>query len=206
VTRPRLLLLALSTALLVLLAACSETCPSCHGEGVVRTSGPCAACGGTGSVQVTCEACRGHGRLGAGNPCPRCQGKGLVACDYTSFVDVEVPSGDSATSECPKYEKVRVVCREGRLWPAQPLPDGTGSDLFRDNPGRKCPACGGEGTATCPLCGGAGIDPGTGVCTACGGTGQVHGTCPRCAGKGVAEQTSPCPRCAGKGRVSRWSP
>jgi DnaJ-class molecular chaperone len=205
VRKAHILLLVVSTALLLVLAACRETCPSCHGEGVVRSSGPCSACGGTGTVKVTCEACQGHGRLGAGGPCPRCQGKRVVTCDYTAFLDVEVPGGDSTKSDCPKFEKVQVVCREGRLWPAQPLPDGTVPDLFRDNPSRECPACGGQGKVYCPFCGGTGVNPGSGVCTACAGTGQVERTCPACGGKGVAEQTKPCPRCGGTGDVSRWS-
>jgi DnaJ-class molecular chaperone len=205
VNRARLVLLALSAALLLILAACSKTCPSCAGEGVVRFTGPCATCGGTGAVRVTCESCSGQGRLGAGGPCPRCLGKKILACDYSTFLDMEVTYPDSSGRECPSYEKVAVVCREGHLWPSQPLPDGQLANLFRDNPGRICPSCEGRGRVTCPFCGGSGVNPGSGVCTACAGTGQVERTCPACAGKGVAEQTKPCPRCAGTGDVSRWS-
>jgi DnaJ-class molecular chaperone len=205
VRRAHILHLALSAALLLVLAACSKTCPSCAGEGVVRVSGPCATCGGTGAVRVTCESCKGQGRLGAGGPCPRCLGKKILNCDYTAFLELAVPEGDTSRGECPTYEKVQVVCREGRLWPAQPLPDGALPDLFRDYPSRACPACGGQGKVYCPFCGGTGVNPGSGVCTACAGKGQVERTCTTCGGKGVAGQTTPCPRCEGTGRVSRRS-
>jgi DnaJ-class molecular chaperone len=194
----------LAAGLLLLLAACSKTCPSCSGEGVLRVSAPCETCGGSGVVKVACESCGGHGRLGAGGVCPRCQGKRSVTCDYTESLDMEVTTADPSGRECPSYEKVTVVCRDGRLWPSQPLSEGAVPGLFRDNPSRTCPACGGRGQVTCPFCGGTGVNPGSGVCTACAGAGQVERTCATCGGKGVAVQAKPCPRCSGTGQVSRW--
>jgi DnaJ-class molecular chaperone len=201
VRRAHILPLALSAALLLVLAACSKTCRQCSGTGEIRVSGPCAVCGGTGKVTVTCQACSGEGRLGAGSPCPRCQGQKILTCDYRGFVDVMVSEGDSSKGECAAYEKVAVLCRQGRLYPAQPGQEGQEDAIFRDTPSRVCPACRGEGRTACTYCGGTGKSHGSGVCTACGGSGHVEKTCSNCDGTGVADRSERCPTCGGSGRV-----
>ena len=66
----------------------SETCPTCHGQGEVRTvqrtpfgniasSRTCSTCGGDGEVLET--------------PCPKCSGKGSVRKVKT--IEVDIPAG-----------------------------------------------------------------------------------------------------------------
>lgn len=82
-----------------------EPCKDCNGSGAASGSTPqtCAACGGTGRVNVTqrtpfgvmqsqqaCEKCHGTGKI-ITNPCHSCDGKGRVR--RTTEQTIEIPAG-----------------------------------------------------------------------------------------------------------------
>jgi DnaJ-class molecular chaperone len=55
-----------------------RACSACGGTGVLKESGPCRACGGTGQVLEPCSACGGKGRFLEEVPCTLCKGAGKV--------------------------------------------------------------------------------------------------------------------------------
>ncbi len=61
-----------------------KTCPTCHGQGVVRMSN------GLFQVQQTCPHCHGTGEVIA-DPCPNCQGKGSIR--KTKTLEINIPAG-----------------------------------------------------------------------------------------------------------------
>lgn len=61
-----------------------KTCPTCHGQGVVRMSN------GLFQVQQTCPHCHGTGQVIA-DPCPNCQGKGNIR--KTKTLEINIPAG-----------------------------------------------------------------------------------------------------------------
>lgn len=61
-----------------------EACPSCHGQGKVRTQQ------GFFMVERTCPACSGTGRIIA-NPCKTCRGQGRTHKDKN--LNVKIPKG-----------------------------------------------------------------------------------------------------------------
>lgn len=80
-------------------------CPTCHGSGARPGSSveTCAACGGTGQVQVTqntafgrfvnvrtCDKCKGEGKI-IKLPCIECRGKGIIR--KNEKITVRVPAG-----------------------------------------------------------------------------------------------------------------
>ena len=82
-----------------------ETCSSCHGNGCAEGHSPetCSNCNGTGTVQVQsrtpfgvmastqpCGACGGTGKI-IRNPCPTCRGKGAVR--RNKKITVKIPKG-----------------------------------------------------------------------------------------------------------------
>lgn len=81
---------------LVLPTACTQ----CRGSGTAGgTSGPCSACGGTGSrnmgqgflkVNLPCQACGGTGQS-PGPPCPTCGGSGGM--NKPNRLKVKIPAG-----------------------------------------------------------------------------------------------------------------
>jgi len=77
------------------------SCPTCRGEGFVRSgaAAACPACGGRGSVslqrgtmrfQSTCPQCQGSGTA-RGAACPECRGQGAVR--RTEYIQVRIPAG-----------------------------------------------------------------------------------------------------------------
>jgi molecular chaperone DnaJ len=77
-----------------------SACPSCQGSGMdpKSTLTTCAACGGSGRINVAqgpmqftkaCPQCKGHGRIG--KPCPACGGSGQAM--GTERIRVSIPAG-----------------------------------------------------------------------------------------------------------------
>jgi molecular chaperone DnaJ len=61
-----------------------KTCPTCHGQGQVRTSQ------GFFSIQQTCPQCHGTGKI-IPDPCPTCDGVGRIKRHKT--LSVKIPAG-----------------------------------------------------------------------------------------------------------------
>ncbi|MEM9462021.1 MAG: hypothetical protein AAGF11_48125 [Myxococcota bacterium] len=103
---------------------------------------------------------------------------------------------------------------------AGPLPDGSGLDPWRVDPGglpsdtvrtSVCPTCAGNKKVVCATCGGSSRVG----CASCGGSGRVPGqrgmkNCPSCRGHGMRNCGScrsglvKCHGCEGLGRVRAW--
>lgn len=61
-----------------------ETCPTCHGQGVVLTQR------GFFQVQQTCPKCHGTGQY-IPDPCPKCHGQGYIRT--TKTLEIKIPQG-----------------------------------------------------------------------------------------------------------------
>lgn len=55
-----------------------RVCSYCGGTGVLKESGPCRVCSGTGQILEPCSACGGKGRFVEEETCALCKGVGKV--------------------------------------------------------------------------------------------------------------------------------
>ena len=55
-----------------------RACSVCGGTGILKASGPCRDCNGTGQILEPCSACGGKGRFVEEEACPLCKGAGKV--------------------------------------------------------------------------------------------------------------------------------
>ncbi len=164
----------------------SQVCGRCQGKRWIV----CAACSGTGRVQVDCPYCTGGLRpnpVGNGTGtavCPDCAGSGHVRAVCPSCRG----SGQVGCAKCRGKGTTREKCKacdgKGYIKRKIKVRDGHGNTL--DGYEKvECTECGGTGRVDAP-------------CEACGGTGHV--TCRRCRGEGKI--TVRCPRCRGCGTIS----
>jgi molecular chaperone DnaJ len=75
-----------------------DSCPNCHGQGVIESAGTCPECGGKGQVtqtggrmkfNVPCPRCHGTGKNIS--TCPQCHGEGTI--ERTEPLEVRIKAG-----------------------------------------------------------------------------------------------------------------